>query len=176
MCHDRRLMPGPCNFEQANVCWELTLALTGRNKLQLMVEKNIRIYTATNSEHRACNMGTSCERAVSSAVSYLHVLPSVRLTLCWCSPNHFSSVRHGAQSSIIIIILNHPRRQNHNMSFNLTFGVNRVKLNVCGPKLSVSRTKDHESSCSQSATLVNINRWLKDEFAGRTFIFEAGKQ
>lgn len=127
-------------------------------------KKNIRIYTATNSEHSAGNMGTSCERAVSSAVNYLRVLPSVRLTLCWCSPNHFSSVWHRAQSSIIIIILNHPQRQQHNMSLNLTFRVNSVRLKMWGSGVSC---KSDQSSCSQSATLANINRWVKDKCARR---------
>lgn len=140
------------------------MALTGRNTLRLMAEKKppnkqrkkpTRIYTATNSEHCASNMGTSCERAVSSAVNLLRVLPSVRLTLCWCSPNQFSSVRHRAQSSIIIIMLNHPRRQQHDMSLDLTFGVNSAKLKMWGFGVSC---KSDQSSCSRSATLANIKR------------------
>lgn len=64
-------MPGPRNFEQADVCWELTLALTGRNKLQLMVEKTsgyIQQQTVS-TEHAIWGLPVNALSAVLSAIS-----------------------------------------------------------------------------------------------------------
>jgi len=127
--------------------------------------KNTPMCTATNSVNSACKIGTSCVCAVSSAVSKLHVLPSVRLTLCWCS--HFSCWWYGAWTSTIIIILNNLQRQHHARNLKLTFWVNFMKQ-----KHFLSRglrsARVFLRNCTQSATLINIDWVEKDEYGERT--------
>lgn len=99
------------------ICWWKPFSVI-RNKLP-MIAGQASVHRQGKSVYRRCKMGTSCERAVSSAVSYLHVLPSVRLTRCWCSPNHSSCWWHRVPTNTIIIILNSPQWQHGAVNLSL---------------------------------------------------------
>lgn len=137
-CDNVQPVQRSCNFTL--ICWWRPFSAI-RNKLPMIAGKAL-VHRQRKSVCRRCKMGTSCERAVSSAVSYLHVLPSVRLTRCWCSPNHSSCWWHRAPTNTIIIILNSPRWQHGAVNLSL------------GSRSNVWRSKNDEVSgqCVWSST------------------------
>lgn len=126
-----------------------------RNKLPTIAEKASRHRQGKNV-YRRCKMGTSCERAVSSAVSYLRVLPSVRLTRCWCSPNHSSCWWHRAPTNTIIIILNRPQWQHGAMNLSLGSRSNVWRSKMMRSLVSVGDPAQEEE-LTPSAALTNID-------------------
>lgn len=141
-----------CDF--TGICWWKPFSVI-RNKPSMRARK-ASVYRQRKSADRRCKMGTSCERAVSSAVSYLRVLPSVRLTRCWCSPNHSSCWWHRAPTNTIIIILNSPQWQHGALNPSLGSRSNvwrskmmRSQVSVCDPA--------QEEEATPSAALTNID-------------------
>lgn len=139
-----------CNFPA--ICWWKPLSVI-RNKLLKKVGK-ASVHRLRKSVYRRCKIGTSCECAVSSAVSYLHVLPSVRLTRCWCSPNHSSCWWHRAPTNTIIIILNSPQWQHGAMNLSLESRSNVSRSKMMRSQISVGDPAQEEEA-TPSAALTN---------------------
>lgn len=126
-----------------------------RNKLPTVAGK-ASVHRQGKSVYRRCKMGTSCKRAVSSAVSYLRVLPSVRLTRCWCSPNHSSCRWHRAPTNTIIIILNRPQWQHGAMNLSLDSRSNVQRSKMMRSQATVGELAQEEEATPWAA-LTNID-------------------
>lgn len=151
-CDDVRLVQWSCSFTVI-LWWKLFPLI--RNKLPTIAGK-ASVHKQGKSVYRRCKMGTSCKRAVSSAVSYLHVLPSVRLTCCWCSPNHSSCWWQRAPTNTIIIILNRPQWQHGAMNLSLGSRSNVRRSKVMRSQVSVGDPAQEEEA-TPSAALTNID-------------------
>lgn len=141
-----------CNFTA--ICWWKPFSVI-RNKLPMIAGK-ASVHRQRKSVYRRCKMGTSCERAVSSAVSYLHVLPSVRLTRCWCSPNHSSCWWHRVPTNTTIIILNSPQWQHGAMNLSLGSRSNVWRSKMMRSQVSVGDPAQEEEA-TLAAALTNID-------------------
>lgn len=151
-CDNVQAVQQSCN--STVICWWKPFSMV-RNKLPMIAWK-ASVHRQSKSVYGRCKMGTSCERAVSSAVSYLHVLPSVRLTRCWCSPNHSSSWWHRAPTNTIIIILNSPQWQHGATNLSLGSRSNVWRSKMMRSQVSVGDPAQEEEA-TPSAALTNID-------------------